>query len=283
MKAPEPGIYVGIPFDEYLQWDALNNTLLRIIEKQSPAHAKAHMEYPPEPSPVFEFGQGLHCLALEPDEFDKRYSVAPICDRRTKVGKETWSKFQESLDGKKAITNDDFEQMKLMAEAIKRQAIHRFIEKGEAEVCIVWIDNESGLLCKARIDYLHRNHAILIDLKSSADASPDAFSKAIYNYGYYQQAGWYCDGWKTLTGDEPAFVFLASEKGVPYAVAAYEMADEVVVAGRKAYRNAISIYQQCLKNNYWPGYSDKVEMLSLPTWALNKIGMSKYNMEAYNG
>jgi exodeoxyribonuclease VIII len=125
--------------------------------------------------------------------------------------------------------------------------------------------------------------AILIDLKSAADASKETFSKSIYNYGYYQQCGWYVDGWKALTGDEPAFVFLAAEKTVPFAVAAYEMAEEVVVAGRKAYRSALGIYQECLKHNRWPGYSDTVEMLSLPTWALNKVGLSKYDWEVDNG
>lgn len=279
---PEPGIYPGVPFNEYLEWEAVNNSLLWIIEKQSPAHAKVYMECPPEPTPAFHFGHGLHCLALEPDKFNERYAIRPKFDGRTKEGKAIKAKFEESLNGKMVFEQEDFEQMKLMADAIKRQAIHRFIQRGEAEVCIVWDDKETGLRCKARIDYLHRDHAILIDLKSTTDASKDAFAKAVYNYGYYQQCGWYVDGWKTITGDESAFVFLAAEKGVPYAVAAYEMADEVVVAGRKSYQHAIKIYQECIKNNYWPGYSDKVEMLTMPQWALNKVGVSKYEMEVNN-
>ena len=279
----EPGIYPGVPFDEYIKWDAINNSLLWIIQNQSPAHAKANMDCPPEPTPAFHFGHGLHCLALEPDKFDERYAIAPKCDRRTKDGKETWKKFTESVNGKEVFEQEDFEQMKLMADAIKKQAIHRFIQRGEAEVCIAWTDKETGLLCKARIDYLHRDHAILIDLKSTTNASKDAFARSVYNYGYYQQTAWYCDGWKALTDDPSAFVFLAAEKGVPYAVAAYEMAEEVIVAGRKSYRNALKTYQECLKNNYWPGYSDTVEVLTLPTWALNKVGVSKYDMEVNNG
>lgn len=280
---PKPGIYPGVPFDEYLEWEAVNNSLLWTIVKQSPAHAKAKIDCPPEPTPPFHFGRGLHCLALEPDKFEERYAIAPKCDRRTKVGKDIWNKFQESVNGKEVFTEEDYDQMKLMADAIKRQAIHRFIQRGEAEVCIVWIDKKTGLLCKARIDYLHRDHAILIDLKSTTDASKEAFSKAVYNFGYYQQCGWYVDGWKTVSGDDSAFVFLAAEKGVPYAVAAYEMAEEVVVAGRKSYRQALKIYQECLEKNYWPGYSDTVEMLSMPTWALNKVGVSKYEMEVQDG
>jgi exodeoxyribonuclease VIII len=162
-KTPEPGIYTGIPFDEYLQWDAVNNTMLRIIEKQSPAHAKAYKDNPPEPTPAFRFGQGLHCLALEPDKFDDRYAIAPAVDKRTKEGKATWAAFMDGMDGKEVFTPEDFAKMEFIAEAIKKQAIHRFIQRGEAEVCIVWEDKKTGLLCKARIDYLHREQAILID------------------------------------------------------------------------------------------------------------------------
>lgn len=278
MKAPEPGIYTGISFDEYLTWEAVNNTLLRTIASQSPAHAKAYKDNPPEPTPALSFGNGLHCLALEPDKFDKRYAIAPICDKRTKVGKETWAKFQESVNGKKIITAEDYNLMQFMAEAIQKQAIHRFIEKGEAEICIVWIDKKTDLLCKARIDYLHREQAILIDLKSTTNASPDSFSRAAVNYGYWQQSGWYCDGWKTLTGDMPAFVFLAAEKSIPFAVAAYEMPDEGIIAGRRTYRAALKIYAECLKKDSWPGYSNTVKMLTLPTWALNRAGVNKYQI-----
>jgi exodeoxyribonuclease VIII len=279
MKAPEPGIYTGIPFDEYLTWEAVNNTLLRTIATQSPAHAKAYKDNPPDPTPAFIFGNGLHCLALEPDKFKDRYAIQPVFDGRTKEGKAIKAKFKEGLNGKKVITAEDYNLMQFMAEAIKKQAIHRFIEKGEAEICIVWIDKKTGLLCKARIDYLHRDHAILIDLKSARDASPDTFSRSAFNYGYWQQSAWYCDGWKTLTGDMPAFVFLVAEKTIPFAVAAYEMPDEGIIAGRKTYRAALKIYAECLKKDSWPGYSNTVEMLNLPTWALNKSGVNKYQIE----
>jgi len=274
----KPGIYPGVPFDEYKNWDAVNNSLLSTLLSRSPAHAKEYKDNPPEKTEAFYFGEGWHCHALEPKYFEERYAVAPICDKRTKEGKSIWAEFVETQNGKSIIKAEGYSLMQFMTEAIKRQVIHRFIEKGEAEVCIVWNDKRTGLLCKARLDYVHRKQAVIIDLKSTRDASKDAFSKAIYNYGYYQQGAWYCDGWRTLTDIMPAFTFLAVEKTPPYAPAAYELAAKDIIAGRLAYRKALKIYKDCLKTDTWPGYPDVVQMISMPEWALKESGVNQYQI-----
>ena len=273
----EPGIYPNTSFDVYRQWEAVNNSLLSKIISHSPAHAKEMRDNPPPQSEAFYFGEGWHCHALEPDKFNDRYAIAPVCDRRTKAGKETWSKFTESVNGKKVIRSEDYLQMQRMTEAIKKQVIHRFIEKGQAEVCIVW--EMRGLLCKARLDYVHQDEAVIIDLKSTRDASKDAFSKAIYNYGYYQQGAWYSDGWEALIGDPPAFTFLAVEKSSPYCPAAYELGAKDIIAGRIAYKKALKIYKECVESGVWPGYPDEVRMISMPEWALSRSGVNQYQIQ----
>lgn len=275
---PKPGIYPGVPFDEYCEWDAVNNSILSKIISHSPAHAKEQRDNPPPKSEAFVFGEGWHCHALEPSEFDNRYAIAPVCDRRTKDGKEVWKKFQESINSKKIIRPEEYLQMQYMTEAIKRQIIYRFIQGGEAEVCIVWHNKRTGLLCKARLDYVHRSQAVIIDLKSTRDASQEPFSKAVYRYGYYQQGAWYADGWKELTGDPPAFTFLAVEKSPPYCPAAYELGAKDIIAGRLAYRRAIKIYAECLEKDEWPGYPDEVRMISMPDWALKEAGVNQYQL-----
>ena len=41
-----------------------------------------------EDSPALIMGKAVHCRILEPQEFGKRYTIAPQIDRRTKEGKE---------------------------------------------------------------------------------------------------------------------------------------------------------------------------------------------------
>lgn len=275
---PKPGIYPGVLWKEYNDWDAVNNSVLWILKTRSPLHAKAFMENPPKPTDAFRIGGAFHALVLEPRKFNKSYAITPICDRRTKAGKEIYQAFQESVDGQEILTKDEFDTIDIMADSIKNQIIHKMIEQGKAEVCIVWKDEVTGLLCKARIDYIHEERAILIDLKSTRDASASAFAKSIYNYGYYQQCAFYSDGWNALTNDPTAFVFLPVEKQPPFAVAAYEMHEQVVFAGRQSYRAALDTFAECQKKGEWPGYADSVEMLNLPQWALYREGISQHQI-----
>ena len=157
--------------------------------------------------------------------------------------------------------------------------VYKFIREGEAEICIVWNDKKTGLLCKARIDYVHRARALLIDLKTTTDASPKAFQFEMNKWKYHQQAAFYCDGWKTLTGDDPCFVLLPLEKSPPYAAAAYQVGDDTLWAGRLTYQKAIAKYAECVETGMWLGYGDKVVMLDIPLYALREAGVNPYQEE----
>ena len=37
----EPGIYPGVSFEDYAKWEAVNNSVLQILNKKSALHAKA--------------------------------------------------------------------------------------------------------------------------------------------------------------------------------------------------------------------------------------------------
>lgn len=278
----QPGIYPNVPFDEYQTWEAVSNSFLAILQDQSPLHAKYYKDHPAEDTPALLVGRAAHCLALEPSAFERRYAVAPVCDRRTKEGKQLWAEFESSANGRYILSQEQHESIRQVAESINRQIIHRFIEKGEAEVCIVWNDKKTDVLCKARLDYVHRGRAIIVDLKTTTDASPKAFQRAMWAYRYYQQAAFYVDGYKVLTGDEPSFVFLPVEKEPPYAVAAFEVHEDTVRAGKSEYRKALQTYADCVSTGIWPGYADEVKMINLSDWALKESGIGKYEQETEN-
>lgn len=276
--ALKPGIYPGVPFDEYQQWDAVNNSFLWELSTKSPAHAKHSKENPKPPTPALKYGHGLHALALEPGTFKSKYIVAPGCNKTTKSGKDIWNHFLKGVNGREVIAAKDYISMLELDNAMKSQRIHRYIEQGKAEISIVWKDKRTGLMCKARPDYVHERHAIIINLKSTMDASKGRFSRDIFKYGYYQGASFYCDGWRTLTDNMPAYVFLAYEKNPPYLIVAYELAAKDIIAGRLAYRKGLKTYKECLKKNSWPGYPDEVQMISMPEWALKQSGVNQYQI-----
>lgn len=279
IETPEPGIYPGVPFDEYLKWEAVNHSFLHELDTKSPAHAKESRDSPKPPSEAFEIGTAVHKLCLEPFEFDECYSVPPKCDRRTKEGKAMWAEFQSQCNGKKVIEKEDYLICVAMVEAIQSHKDAReILRSGELEVCIVWIDKRTGLLCKARLDYVHLQRGIIADLKSARDAGREEFAKAIWNYGYHSKAAFYIDGLDTLLNNEPAFVFVAVEKTRPFAVGCYEAKETLILAGRNAYRRALDTYKKCIKTKKWPAYGDEIEFIDLPRWALSREGINERYM-----
>ena len=274
----EPGIYYNVPFNDYKAWDAVNNTLLWKIIDKSAMHAREYMLNPEDPTAAFTFGRGLHSFLLEPDKFFAEYAIAPKVDRRTKAGKVEFELFELENKGKELVKQEDYEIYRTIANRIKEQEINQFIRNGEAEVCLVWIDAKTGLKCKARLDYVHKKWGMIIDVKTTADASKTGFANSIANYGYYQQCAFYSNGWKQLTGEEAEFVFLACEKTPPYAIASYRMPEDIFYAGSQSYRRALNTYKECLENNYWPGYQETVETLDMPQWKYSQLGIGQFNI-----
>ena len=85
--APAPGVYPGVPFDEYRSWDAASQSMLKPGRK-SMAHLRHAQKFPPDATAAMRLGSFLHSFCLEPETLLSRYVVAPGVDRRTKAGKE---------------------------------------------------------------------------------------------------------------------------------------------------------------------------------------------------
>jgi len=276
---PKPGIYPGVPFPEYQSWEAINNSVLRKISKQSAAHAKEYMDNPPPPTAAMSFGSALHARILECDTFPERYLVAPKCDRRTKAGKETYAAFQDAAGDKTILTDADYATIQSIAAEIEKHKVIKFVQDGASEVCIVWTDKKTGILCKARLDYIHAERAIMVDIKSTKSAEAGEFARSVWNYDYHQQFAFYASGWEAAAGDFPTCVIVACEKEPPFALAVYELHEDIMRAGKNAWENALKIYAECVKTGIWPGFYDGPQILNLPKWALEKAGVGPHNLD----
>lgn len=275
MKTPTDGIYSGVSYGEYEQWEAVRNSMLKIINKQSPAHAREYMDNPKPPTDALEFGSLLHCKVLEPETFNDLYIVAPKVDKRTKEGKATWAEFQEKAEGRTVISEDwDIQSQAMAKAAFVHDDTKQFVNNGEPEVSILWTDSETGLRCKARLDYVHWDMGVIVDLKSTKNAQINAFARDAFFYGYHQQAAFYRDGLNILKNNEPAFVIVPFEKEPPYVVACYEWDDTSLLVGRKAYRKALDVYAKCIESDIWPGYNN-LNYLSVPKWAAMEAGIGQ--------
>ena len=261
---------------EYRQSEGISKSaLFRMTE--SPEKFKWALDNPEPPTPALVFGQFVHKLILEPETVDDEFIVAPTVDKRTKEGKAMWVEFmglvkegQQIIDSGTCAVGLEMRRVAQDSPYVKR------LLKGEHELPMFWTDELTGEKCKARLDCLTEidDKLVIVDYKTTADASTDAFMRSAVKYGYDLQAAMYCEAVKKNLGKDPTFVFIAQEKDPPYSVNIMQ-ADEVFVRrGADLFRELIGIYHDCKKTGNWYGYLGPYNMinnLALPAWLAKEV------------
>lgn len=260
---------------EYRSHPAISRSELWKI-KESPEKFKYYKEHPEEPIPALIFGQLFHKLALEPETFNQEFAIAPNVDRRTKEGKALWNEFESENIGKIKITANDYFKATEMCTALKNSPYVNKLLSGEREKEFFWNDDLTGEECKCRVDCITETKStnIIVDLKTSLDATTEHFMKDAINYGYDFQSGMYLEGVQKCTGKDYTFVFIVVEKEPPYAVNILQADKLFIKRGYDIFRELIGIYHDCKTNNEWYGYLGKFNMinnLALPAWLAKEI------------
>ena len=133
----------------------------------------------------------------------------------------------------------------------------------------MWRDESTGLQCKCRPDWLTNDGTLVVDLKTTEDASPKGFQKSVAGFFYHVQAAWYLHGLEQATHRCPEqFVFIAVEKKPPFAVAVYAADADMIREGWRTAERDLEVLAVCKDMDLWPGYSQAVEPISLPPWML---------------
>lgn len=269
----EPLVY-QLPIDVYhADVDAISKSGLDEVAR-SPAHYYARKLDPKRPPPREKAGQLegtlAHCATLEPDQFARRYRVSATVNRNTKL----WKEFAEKAlaDGLEPIQDNQYDAAMRQAESVRAlPEVKDALSSGHSEISAYWRDDETGVLCRCRPDWTSpagTEGCVLMDLKTYTDASAAQFVRQVARKSYAGQAGFYTDGFGKASGlMVHGFVFVAVETEWPHAAACYMLDHESLEAGRRWYRHHLAIYAECLRTGVWPGYSPRIELLTLPRWA----------------
>jgi hypothetical protein len=265
---PEPAITYGMPEDVYRKLPGNGSTDIKRLLR-SAAHYEDALHRPSESTDAQQLGTAVHLAVLEPARFEGKVVVEPDLDRRTKVGKEAAAAFAAAHAGKLILSLQDYETTRRIADSVRRHPGAAFLlQDGASEVTLQWTDEASGAPCKARLDWLAAS-MVVVDLKTTRDASPAGFSRAIGTYGYAIQAAHYRNGFRVVMGqDMPAWVFIAVEKEPPYAVGVYALETESIDAAAERVAGALHRYKVCMETGEWPAYSSLIEPIKTPNWAL---------------
>ncbi len=249
----------NIPNDLYHAGPGISSSGLKKI-LESPAHFKHYLENRTT-TKAMEDGTLIHTAVLEPQVFGETVVVAPACDRRTTEGKRVWNEFQLMSAGKTVVDSETYLTVCEITKAVKANKLAYKLLKGQhSEISVYWIDEETGVLCKARAD--HINDDLMIDLKSCQNAHAKSFQRTIEIHRYHLSAAYYLDGFAKFMPVK-LFAWLAVEKTPPYGCRFFTAESELLHTGRQEYREALNIYAKCLATDQWPAYEMKFENISL--------------------
>lgn len=259
MTEYKPGIYDNISHTEYnsMPPEIVRNSYLNGME-ECPAEARAAKSID---TPSLLRGRAAHALILEGDEaFDKEFTVAPTCDRRTKAGKEIWANHIADNLGKTVINEEDYVKIMGMNMAVRSHpAAAELLENGISEQTVIWKDEETGIMCRCRPDRVPAGgYPLQVDLKGTKDATEYGFDKAIATYRYFRQASFYSEGMSIVTGEKyEAFALIACEWEFPHLTDVVIIDPDYIAEGRRQFHELLRLEKQCRENDHWPHYVNR--------------------------
>jgi len=250
---------------DYRNAEGISRSELNVLRELTPMHFKYAQEHKEEGETLALLeGRAAHKEILEPDTFVDEFACAPQCDRRTKEGKEIYSRFLTESEGKDVLPADSYQKVKDMAAAIRANDMAMQFLKGEHEISYFWTDPETGEKCKVRPDCIteYEGKKYIVDYKTTESCADGAFERSVRKYGYKFQAGMYREGVFQNTFDDYGFVFIAQEKKAPYAVRVYICNEDFINEGFEQFRQTINLYHWCKEHDKWYGYEGADNIIS---------------------
>ena len=266
------GIVDGLPFDQYLAGREVSKSGLWTLHTRSPLHAITERE----PNEAMRVGTAIHCAVLEPDEFEARFVRGPD-DRRGNRWKEAIE--EARANGMDCLTAGDYDAaVHIRDTVVLRDPLLRRLTSGGTvrEVSAFWTDTETGLRCRARPDAYAPDLKMIVDLKTTKNASAAKWFRRVLDFGYHVQEPHYMDGWRRAGGEADAFVFIVIETDPPYAHQIFELAPPDIREGEAIRREALTKWAECEASGIWPGYPPGVQQLALPKWAFELTDPEDY-------
>lgn len=269
--------------DYHADKTAVNSSSVRKMIKSPKAfYSSFFLGKNPAPSAAMKFGTLAHMAILEGAKFRERYVVMPEIMGLTLDGKmSTQSKsakekraawMAEQPPGTLIVTEEERDDLFGMIDSIlSHEQAHKLLSQGSPEISGYWRDEETGIRCRLRADFVSFNLNTFVDVKTTTSCLWDDFRWSVENLRYDVQAAFYREGITAITGKEPDHsVWLAIESKCPYEVGLYEIPPQYEGSGKYECRRAIKRIKDCVKTWQWPQGQVNVEYGEMSPWFFKK-------------
>ena len=285
LKIYDPGFY-NLGRAEYDAAAGIRNTELGWAAK-SMRHYAHYKQFPPGETAAKRDGQLIHRAILEPEEFDKTTVVLPedapnrpsIRQREAKKPSPAtieaiawWSDFGKKHAGKAIISAEESREILNIIEAVwKDKEAGEILRNCKRRELAVFSRHEStGLLLKSSLDLLTADDSEIWDIKTTVDGEPEAYRRAVTNFGYHRQAAFYPGHFPRLGLKRPAFGHIIVEKEPPYMVSVRPFDDESIEIGRAEVSALLHRIAHSQQTKSYPGYHTGRELTGLTYWKIKE-------------
>lgn len=235
--------YVNIIHDKfekgelYLSYSSLSNF------RKSPKHFIDYKLFGSDDTDSIMLGKVLHCLVLEPQNFEIEYAIAPECDRRTKLGKELYNEFLLTSKDKIVVSNSIYANAVDMAISVLSNDQSKELIEGAIfkEKRIDW--EKYGFKFLSFLD--GESDSYIFDLKSMPDADPKKVQREILNRGLWLQGGMYLEA---INQDKDYYIIAVDKKGN---ISVHLLMSSLLEYGKSEFKRLCHDFEDCLTTSSW--------------------------------
>lgn len=256
--------------EEYAAIDAVNwSTLVHLAT--SPMMLRWRADHPREDTRALRLGRAIHCAVLEPERWEREYVARPdFGDLRTKAAKQARAEWLVDLPaGVEVLEPEEYELAERCGRAVREHPVAAsLLRGGRAEEVVTWTDEETGLACKARLDFI--TPAYVLDLKSTRQTTLRAIWRDFASRLYHGQVAFYQEGaiaTQRIPHDAEPPRIIAVQTVEPFDVIAARMTREDLERGTGLFRSLLRQYADCQAVDLWPGLAPNLVEVDLPAWA----------------
>lgn len=258
-------------YEEYAAIDAVNWSIIKLMD--SPAKAKWAMDNPGAGDTASRgMLRALHCLVLEPENFDRDFAVCSVRrDKRTVA----YRAFLADAGSRTVLSEREHsEALRLADVARTNPMVSSILSDGHTEVTMQWVDEVTGLRCKGRLDHICVSSAgvVITDLKNVPSVENHAMGRMCASMGWLGQAAHYVASAHDKYPDQNVrYQIIGIESGPCPDVGVFLLDDVALQAGEMVRRPLLNRYAQCKRSGKWPGRYEAPVWLDVPDYALPQI------------
>ena len=260
----DPGVYMK--YSEYSTAPGCNFSTLKNMAR-SPMHYRHALQCPKEDNAALILGRATHTAVLEPKRFQLEFAVWSD-SRRTNAYKE----FAEECEaqGRSVLKDVEYEAVMAIRDSVRATPpVAELLEKGRPEISLFWLNRQTGIQCKGRLDWIAGRRAIL-DLKTTLSIDEGWFAKQAWKMRYFHQAAMYREGYaeSSSKGSILPFGIIAVERKPPHACRLFWLSEDSLEMAHEEYISWLEQVRDCTETGVWPGPEPVETELKAPGWAL---------------